>query len=120
MDNHGETHTRIQKKRFGEQTTSELDALLAEAKAVRQMIDLLEGFDDTPEYRARILAWRRTVWTGKGEGTPFPANRVARDVFDLMRNIEDRGPDREYIIRRTDITGYISWLPIWSSHIHFG
>src|SRR5438093_3714209 len=55
MDNHGESHTRVQKKKFAEQTTNELDARLAEAKAVRQMIDLLEGFDDTPECRARIL-----------------------------------------------------------------
>src|SRR5438093_5786401 len=101
MDNHGETHTRIQKKRFGEQTTSELDALLAEGKGVRQMIDLLEGFDDTPEYRARILAWRRTVWTGKGEGTPFPANRVARDVFDLMWNIEGNTLFEEPILLAT-------------------
>jgi len=117
MDNHGESHTRVQKKKFAEQTTNELDARLAEAKAVRQMIDLLEGFDDTPECRARILEWTRTLWSGKHvsfrqarNGTPFPANAVAANVFDLIRSIEDRGHDGEYIVRKTDIAGYISWL----------
>ncbi len=43
MDNHGGSHTKIQKRRFSEQTTSELDEQLVQAETVRQMINLLEG-----------------------------------------------------------------------------
>ena len=50
MDPGDESHTKIQKRSFSGETTSELDARLAQAELVRQMTALLERFDNTPEY----------------------------------------------------------------------